>query len=108
MTRCGLSAWRRSSRSVRLDMGSNRWVESEDELTPLPGILDLGRLVQSDAFRTVLLAFKDGPTELGPAMTGMLLYLTNQPSTRHLLIPGSDLEVSFISTTSMSQPWNGS
>lgn len=75
-----------------------------NELTPHPGILDLGRLVQSDAFRTVLLAYKDGPTELGPAMTGMLLYLTNQPSTRHLLIPGSDLEVSSISTTSYLQP----
>ncbi|KAK8850712.1 hypothetical protein IAR55_004632 [Kwoniella newhampshirensis] len=63
------------------------------------GILDLRCLVQSNAFRTVLLTFKDGPSELGPAITGMLLYLVNQPSTRELLLPGSDLEAVLVGLT---------
>lgn len=50
-------------------------------------------LARSNAFRTVLLTFKDGPAELGPAITGLLLFLVNKPSTRELLLPGSDLEV---------------
>lgn len=58
------------------------------------GLLDLECLVRSNAFRTVLLTFKDGPAELGPAITGLLLFLVNKPSTRELLLPGSDLEVS--------------
>ncbi|WWC72760.1 uncharacterized protein I206_106724 [Kwoniella pini CBS 10737] len=56
------------------------------------GVLDLRCLIQSNAFRTVLLAFKDGPSELGPAITGLLLYLVNQPSTREMLVVGGDLE----------------
>lgn len=60
-------------------------------------ILDLDRLIQADAFRTVLLALKDGPAELGPAITGMLILLSNSPETRGKMIPGSDLEVSPIS-----------
>ena len=58
------------------------------------GVRDLRCLIQSDALRPILIAFKDGPFELGLPMTGMLIYLTNQPTTRHLLLPGSDLEVS--------------
>jgi hypothetical protein len=57
-------------------------------------VLDIERLVLSDAFRTVLLAFKDGPTELGPSITGLLLHLVNQPSTRQFLLQRSDFEVS--------------
>lgn len=57
-------------------------------------ILDLDRLVQADAFRTILLALKDGPTELGPAITGMLIILSNSPETRDKMMPGSDVEVS--------------
>ncbi|WVF67846.1 hypothetical protein IAT40_002607 [Kwoniella sp. CBS 6097] len=63
------------------------------------GILDLKCLVQSNAFRTVLLAFKDGPSELGPAITGLLLYLVNQPTTRELLLPGGDLEAVLVGLT---------
>lgn len=76
------------SRSVSLPDGRNR--TSAD---PPVGVYDLPRLVQSDAFRTVLLAFKDGPHELGASLTGFLLYCTNKPATRHLLVPGADLEV---------------
>jgi hypothetical protein len=57
------------------------------------GILNIRLLVQSNALRTVLVALKDGPFELGPAITGMLLYLANSPSTRRYLIPGADLEM---------------
>ena len=57
------------------------------------GILDIERLVQSDALRIVLLSFVNGPSELGPAVTGMLLYLANAPEDRRYLIPGSDVEV---------------
>ena len=57
------------------------------------GVLDLECLVRSDAFRTVLLAFKDGPVELGPAITGSLLSVANQPSTRRFLLQSSDVEV---------------
>ncbi|WRT70894.1 uncharacterized protein IL334_007893 [Kwoniella shivajii] len=63
------------------------------------GLLDLRCLVQSNAFRTVLLAFKDGPSELGPAITGLLLYLVNQPNTRELLLPGGDLEAVLVGLT---------
>ncbi|WVW80639.1 hypothetical protein I302_102625 [Kwoniella bestiolae CBS 10118] len=63
------------------------------------GILDIRCLIQSNAFRTVLLAFKDGPSELGPAITGLLLYLVNQPSTRELLLPGGDLEAVLVGLT---------
>ncbi|WVO18166.1 hypothetical protein L204_105869 [Cryptococcus depauperatus] len=63
------------------------------------GVLDLKCLVRSNAFRTVLLTFKDGPSELGPAITGLLLYLINIPSTRELLSPGSDLEIIFAGLT---------
>ncbi|WVQ95387.1 hypothetical protein IAU59_002484 [Kwoniella sp. CBS 9459] len=63
------------------------------------GILDLKCLIQSNAFRTVLLAFKDGPPELGPAITGLLLYLVNQPPTRELLLPGGDLEAVLVGLT---------
>lgn len=57
-------------------------------------LLDLECLLRADAFRVVLNAFNDGPFELGLAMTGLLCYLVNIPSTRHLLNAGSDLEVS--------------
>ncbi|KAK6906421.1 hypothetical protein I203_100406 [Kwoniella mangroviensis CBS 8507] len=63
------------------------------------GVLDIRCLVHSNAFRTVLLAFKDGPSELGPAITGLLLYLVNQPSTRELLLPGGDLEAVLVGLT---------
>ncbi|OCF45562.1 sterility protein Ste20 [Kwoniella heveanensis CBS 569] len=63
------------------------------------GILDLKCLIQSNAFRTVLLAFKDGPSELGPAITGLLLYLVNQPTTREMLLPGGDLEAVLVGLT---------
>jgi hypothetical protein len=76
-----------------VEIGQCRQSKDDLEVDFTLGLLDLARLVQSDAFRTILLAFKDGPAELGPAMTGLLLYLTNQPSSRHLLLPGSDLEV---------------
>jgi rapamycin-insensitive companion of mTOR len=59
-----------------------------------PAILDMDRLVQADAFRTILLALKDGPAELGPAITGMLIVLSNSPETREKMMPGSDVEVS--------------
>lgn len=57
-------------------------------------LLDLECLLRADAFRIVLNAFKDGPFELGLGMTGLLCYLANGPSTRQLLIAGSDVEVS--------------
>ncbi|OWZ28826.1 sterility protein Ste20 [Cryptococcus neoformans c8] len=63
------------------------------------GLLDLECLVRSNAFRTVLLTFKDGPAELGPAITGLLLFLVNKPSTRELLLPGSDLETVLVGLT---------
>ncbi|WVQ77136.1 hypothetical protein IAR50_006819 [Cryptococcus sp. DSM 104548] len=63
------------------------------------GLLDLRCLARSQSFRTVLLAFKDGPTELGPAITGLLIYLINSPSTRQLLLPGSDLEAVLVGLT---------
>ncbi|WWC98367.1 hypothetical protein V866_005258 [Kwoniella sp. B9012] len=63
------------------------------------GVLDIRCLVHSNAFRTVLLAFKDGPSELGPAITGLLLYLVNQPRTRELLLPGGDLEAVLVGLT---------
>lgn len=53
----------------------------------------MDRLIQCDAFRTILLALKDGPAELGPAITGMLLVLSNSPETRQRMVPGSDVEV---------------
>ena len=68
------------------------FVGTRDEVSP--ALLDLRCIMQSDAFRTVLLTFSHGPAELGAATTGMLVYLINQPSTRHFLLPGSDLEVS--------------
>jgi hypothetical protein len=49
--------------------------------------------VRSDALRIVLLSFVNGPSELGPAVTGMLLYLANAPEDRRYLIAGSDVEV---------------
>lgn len=58
------------------------------------GVMDLECLVRSDAFRTVLLVFKDGPMELGPSVTGLLLHLVNQPETRRYILRGSDVEVS--------------
>ena len=58
------------------------------------GVLDLECLVRSDAFRTILLAFKDGPMELGPSITGLLMHLVNQPSTRQFILKRSDFEVS--------------
>lgn len=58
-------------------------------------LLDLECLLRADAFRVVLNASKDGPFELGLGITGLLCFLVNAPSTRHLLLPGSDLEVSF-------------
>ncbi|ODO05811.1 hypothetical protein I350_04872 [Cryptococcus amylolentus CBS 6273] len=63
------------------------------------GLLDLRCLVRSQAFRTVLLTFKDGPMELGPAITGLLVHLVNSPSTRQLLLPGSDLEAVLVGLT---------
>lgn len=57
------------------------------------GIYNIRLLIQSNALRTVLVALKDGPLELGPAITEMLLYLANAPSTRRYLIPGADLEM---------------
>ncbi|CAD6567983.1 MAG: hypothetical protein TREMPRED_004194 [Tremellales sp. Tagirdzhanova-0007] len=62
-------------------------------------LLDLRCIMQSDAFRTVLLTFSHGPAELGAATTGMLVYLINQPSTRHFLLPGSDLETVLVGLT---------
>lgn len=58
-------------------------------------LLDLECLLRADAFRVILNAFKDGPFELGLGMTGLMLYLVNWPHTRQLLVPGSDLEVSW-------------
>nr|KIR45878.1 sterility protein Ste20 [Cryptococcus bacillisporus CA1280] len=63
------------------------------------GLLDLECLVRSNAFRTVLLTFKDGPAELRPAITGLLLFLVNKPSTREFLLPGSDLETVLVGLT---------
>ncbi|WWC92493.1 uncharacterized protein L201_007452 [Kwoniella dendrophila CBS 6074] len=63
------------------------------------GILDLRCLIRSNAFRTVLSAYKDGPSELGPAITGLLMFLVNQPSTRELLLPGGDLEAVLVGLT---------
>jgi rapamycin-insensitive companion of mTOR len=62
----------------------------------MPGVLDFERLIQSDAFRSVLLVLKDGPTELGPSVTALLMHLVNKPSTRQYLVAGSDLEVSLV------------
>lgn len=58
------------------------------------GLVDIDRLVQTDAFRIVLHVLKDGPSELGPSVAGLLAFLANMPHTRHRLVPGSDLEVS--------------
>ncbi|WVR08773.1 hypothetical protein IAU60_005831 [Kwoniella sp. DSM 27419] len=63
------------------------------------GVLDIKCLVTSNALRTVLLAFKDGPPELGPAITGLLLYLVNQPSTREYILAGGDLESVLVGLT---------
>ncbi|ORY28003.1 Rapamycin-insensitive companion of mTOR, middle domain-domain-containing protein [Naematelia encephala] len=63
------------------------------------GILDIERLIRSEAFRTILQAIKDGPAELGPAMTGLMLYLTNHPSSRQFLLPGSDVESVLVGIT---------
>ena len=65
------------------------------------GIFDIAALVNSDAFRTLLLAFKDGPLELGPSITGLLLHLANQPSTRQYLLPGADVEVRILTKGKM-------
>ncbi|KAL7420859.1 hypothetical protein Q5752_004812 [Cryptotrichosporon argae] len=62
-------------------------------------LLDLQCLLRADAFRVVLNALKDGPLELGPAVAGLLLYLINQPATRHLLVAGSDLETVLVGLT---------
>lgn len=59
-------------------------------------MLDLECLARSDAFRTVLLVFKDGPMELGASVTGLLLHLVNQPENRQHLLRGSDMEVSLL------------
>jgi hypothetical protein len=59
-----------------------------------PGLVDIDRLVQTDAFRIVLHVLKDGPSELGPSVAALLAFLANMPQTRHKLVPGSDLEVS--------------
>jgi rapamycin-insensitive companion of mTOR len=58
------------------------------------GLVDIDRLMQTDAFRVVLLVFKDGPSELGTSVAALLAFLANFPHTRHRLVPGSDLEVS--------------
>ncbi|EIW69328.1 hypothetical protein TREMEDRAFT_30887 [Tremella mesenterica DSM 1558] len=63
------------------------------------GVFDVRRLVRSDALRTLLLVFKDGPWELGPSITGLLLHLVNQPSTRKYLIPGADVESVLVGLT---------
>ncbi|WVQ86186.1 hypothetical protein IAT38_008354 [Cryptococcus sp. DSM 104549] len=63
------------------------------------GLLDLRCLVQSNAFRTVLLTFKDGPTELGAAITALLLFLVNMPTTREMMLPGADLESVLVGLT---------
>lgn len=89
MIRCESSAWRRSSKLVCV-IRQNSWSTPTDAA----GVLDLECLVRSDAFRTILLAFKDGPTELGPSITGLLLHLVNQPSTRQYILKRSDFEVS--------------
>lgn len=62
-------------------------------------LLDLECLIRADGFRMVLNACKDGPFELGLGITGLLCYLVNAPATRHLLLAGSDLEVSSLSVT---------
>jgi hypothetical protein len=64
----------------------------------ISAILDFERLLAAEAFRTILLALKDGPAELGPAITGMLLLLSNNPETRQRLVPGADVEVSCLMT----------
>lgn len=48
--------------------------------------------MQSDALRSILLVLKDGPSELAPSVTALLMYLVNRPHTRQYLLPGSDLE----------------
>lgn len=58
------------------------------------GLVDIDRLIQTDAFRIVLLVLKDGPSELGPSVAALLAFLANMPDSRHRLVPGSDLEVS--------------
>ncbi|KAK1923142.1 Rapamycin-insensitive companion of mTOR, middle domain-containing protein [Papiliotrema laurentii] len=63
------------------------------------GVLDLERLIKSDAFRTILLSYKDGPTELGAGVTGLLLHLVNQPHTRQYLLKGSDFETVLVGLT---------
>ena len=61
------------------------WIVCMETLVEI-GILDIERLVRSDALRIVLLSFVNGPSELGPAVTGMLLYLANAPEDRRFLI----------------------
>jgi len=56
-------------------------------------MLDIDRLMQTDAFRIVLSVLKDGPSELGPSVSALLAFLTNFPHTRHRLVSGSDVEV---------------
>jgi len=56
-------------------------------------MLDIDRLMQTDAFRIVLSILKDGPSELGPSVSALLAFLSNFPHTRHRLVPGSDVEV---------------
>jgi rapamycin-insensitive companion of mTOR len=58
--------------------------------------VDIDRLLQTDAFRIVLSVLKDGPAELGPSVSALLAFLSNFPSTRHRLVPGSDMEVRII------------
>lgn len=56
-------------------------------------VIDIERLLNSSALSILLLCFKDGPTELCPAMTHVLMYLANSPSTRQFLLPQADVEV---------------
>lgn len=90
MTPCGLSACRLSSKLVSTTPRPTGNQCTADN----PGLVDIDRLVQTDAFRIVLLVLKDGPSELGPSVAALLAFLANMPHTRHRLVPGSDLEVS--------------
>ncbi|ORX40861.1 Rapamycin-insensitive companion of mTOR, middle domain-domain-containing protein [Kockovaella imperatae] len=62
-------------------------------------LIDIDCLVRSDAFRILLLVYKDGPIELGPPITTALLHLVDKPSSRQYLLAGSDLETVLVGLT---------
>jgi rapamycin-insensitive companion of mTOR len=63
----------------------------------LEAVIDISRLLNSSALRVLLMCYKDGPAELCPAMTHILMYLANSPATRQHLLPQADVEVRFTS-----------